>query len=145
MPTTIRTSAALTLSLICLALASCGFNDELTTRGFIKNGDQICADTLVKTGLGFNSSTSQPDFLRSLGNAYGDAASRFRRLDVRSDDDGMRDSIVAHFGLFSRRLEAGANGTGDRADVRRVFAEGAIFENRLQDYGFATCGGGGAG
>jgi hypothetical protein len=138
-----RTTAVLMLSVAAVLLASCGFNDQLTTRGFVKNGDQICADTLVKTGLGFSSTTSQPDFLRALGTAYGDAATRFHRLDVRSDDDAMRDKIVDEYSSFSRRLDSAANGAGGSKDARQVFSKGATFEGQLKAYGFATCGGGG--
>jgi hypothetical protein len=143
MASPLRTTAVLTLSLISVLLSSCGFNDELTRRGFLKNGDQICADTLVKTGLGFTSATSQSDFLTALGIAYGDAATRFHRLEVRSDDDAMRDKIVTRFGSFSRRLDAAANGADGPIAVRRIFSDGAAFENELHAYGFATCGGGG--
>jgi hypothetical protein len=131
------------LGMSAVLLASCGFNNELTTRGFIKDGDQICADTLVKTGLGFSSTTSQPDFFRALGNAYGDAATRFRRLEVRSDDDAMRDKIVDEFSSFSRRLDAGANGPSGSNEARQVFSDGATFQEQLKAYGFSTCGGGG--
>src|SRR4051794_30642978 len=128
-----RKLTLLSLSLIALTLGSCGFNEELTSRGFIKSGDQICADTLVRTGLGFSSTTSQSDFLSALGNAYGDAAARFRRLDVRSDDDAMRDTIATRFAAFSRQLDAAA--TGGPTEARRIFAEGAAFEDRLRAYG----------
>src|SRR3954465_15833450 len=117
MTATIRTTAALTLSLVCVVIGSCGFNNELTTRGFIKSGDQICADTLVRAGLTFSSTTSQPDFLRALGSAYGTAAARFHRLQVRSDDDAKRDRIVTRFASFSRRLTSAAS-TNDSAEVR---------------------------
>jgi len=138
-----RIATVLAFGAICFLLGSCGFNDELTRRGFIKSGDQICVDTLVKTGLRFNANTSQPELLGAVGNAYGDAAARFRSLKVRSDDDPMRNKVVTRFTSFSNRLDAAAKGSAGAGEVESVFSQGAELEGQLKDYGFDVCGGGG--
>jgi hypothetical protein len=130
------------MAILLSALAGCGFNDTLTTRGFIKAGDTICGQTLARTGAGFTPSTSQADFLRAIGRSYGAAARRFRALDVRSDDQPIRNKVVAQYTSFSRQLESAA-GTADLARVRGVFADSTDLQLELKSYGFDTCGGGG--
>src|SRR5206468_5685058 len=95
-------------------LSSCGFSDTLTSRGFIKEGDQICIDTLVKAGVGLSSSqdVSGSQFLSTLGSAYGEAAAGFRGLEIRSDDEAMRDRVVAGYSSFADRFQNASRSRG---------------------------------
>jgi hypothetical protein len=131
------------------ALAGCGFSDTLTSRGFIEEGDQICIDTLVKAGISLNdrATLSGSQFLATIGSAYGSAAGRFRRLQIRSDDEAMRDRVVAGYSSFSRRLQAAARSGvpgGGSVEARRVFADASALQRSMKAYGFTACGGGGS-
>lgn len=133
--------------LLVTTLGACGFNDTLTSRGFIKEGDQICIDTLVKARVGLHSrsNVTGPEFLATLGSAYGAAAAQFRRLDIRSDDESMRNRVVSGYSSFSRRLRAASDaplGTG-ASQAQAVFVDAAALQRSLKAYGFQACGGGG--
>jgi hypothetical protein len=140
--------AVLALGLVLASIfGGCGFSDTLTSRGFIAEGDQICINTLVRTGVGFK---TRPDitareFLASLGSAYGKAAAGFRRLDTRHEDEGMRDRVVAGYSSFARRLGADARGpsTGMRFRASEVFSDASELQREMKAYGFRVCGGGG--
>jgi hypothetical protein len=142
-------TSCLTALVIASALTACGFSDTLTSRGFIAEGDQVCVDTLVKTGLGLSSQrgVTGSEFLSALASAYGRAAARFRRLDIRSDDEAMRDRVANRYSSFSRRLQVAsldaAAGTNPPA-ARVVFSEISALQRQMKDYGFVVCGGGGA-
>jgi hypothetical protein len=132
--------------LLASGLTACGFSDELTTRGFIKEGDQICIDTLVRAGVGLNAkpNVSGSRFLATLASAYGAAAARFRHLEVRSDDEPMRDRIVAGYSSFARRFHAAAQSPAGAAEARAIFADVSSLQRAVRAYGFQVCGGGGA-
>lgn len=128
---------------------ACGFSDTLTSRGFIEEGDQICIDTLVRAGVNLNSqaSVSGSEFLATIGSAYGSAAGRFRRLQIRRDDEAMRDRVVTGYSSFSRRLRAAARGAvpgSGSVEARRVFADAGALQRSMKAYGFQACGGGGS-
>ena len=133
--------------LLVTTLGACGFNDTLTSRGFIKEGDQICIDTLVKARVGLHAqaNVSRSEFLSTLASAYGAAAARFRRLDIRSDDDAIRDRIVSGYASFSRRLRTAAEASlvSATAQAQAVYVDAAALQHSLKSYGFLVCGGGG--
>lgn len=136
--------------LLLTTLGSCGFNDTLTSRGFIKEGDQICIDTLVKARVRLHSraNVTGPEFLATLGAAYGAAAVQFRRLDIRSQDEPMRDRVASGYSSFSQRLRAASRaplGSGVGAtEARTVFVDASALQRSMKAYGFQACGGGGA-
>jgi hypothetical protein len=141
------TRAALAAALaLALALGACGFSDTLTSRGFVQEGDRICVDTLVRTGAGFSrGEVPPPQFLGALAGAYRQAASRFGRLDVRSEDEEMRDSVVRAYSSFANRLQSAASAaaTGAANPDNRVFADISAQQRQMKAYGFDVCGGGG--
>jgi hypothetical protein len=131
--------------LLASLLGGCGFNDTLTSRGFIKEGDQICIDTLVKARIALHSrpGVTGSEFLSTLGSAYGAAAGRFRRLKIRSDDEAMRDRIVSGYSSFSTRFRA-ASRSSDLSLALPIFTDVSGLQRGMKDYGFQVCGGGGA-
>jgi hypothetical protein len=140
-------SVALALGLVVTSLlASCGFSDTLSTRGFVKEGDQVCIDKLVKTGIGLRSrGLTGPEFLATLANAYGAAAGGFRRLDIPGRDESMRDRIVSGYQsgatgfLAASRASSPATASSQAAPV---FADLAALQRQMRNYGFDVCGGG---
>jgi hypothetical protein len=142
--------AALATALaVAAALSACGFSDTLTSRGFVKQGDQICVDTLVRTGVGLRSGEDvpPPEFLGALASTYGDAAARFQRLEVRTEDQETRDRVVDEYSSFSNRLQRGskaaARGADAEAESGQVFSDISSQQEEMKTYGFDVCGGGG--
>jgi hypothetical protein len=140
--------AVLALSLaLAPPLGGCGFSDALTTRGFIKQGDQICIDTIVSTGASLRSRgvLTGSEQLGLFAKAYGDAAVRFQKLEIRSEDEAMRDRVVNRFTSFSDRFRAGSRATeaAARALSADVFSDISSQQAEMRTYGFNVCGGGG--
>jgi hypothetical protein len=129
-------------------MGGCGFSDTLTSRGFIKEGDQICIDSLVRTGVALQPGLGIDRFLAALSTAYRNAARGFAQLDLREDDDPFRDRVVGVFGSASRRFEDASRravaGNGAEAATAPIFADVTALEKDMKAYGFDVCGGGGA-
>lgn len=143
-----RNAAAALCLLVASLLGGCGFSDTLTSRGFIEEGDRICIDTLVRAGVGLSSrpDVSGAEFLGTLGSAYGAAATRFRRLEIRSDDEAMRDRVVAAYSSFAERFRAASRSAPTGAGPsqgRGLFPDVSAQQRAMKGYGFQACGGGG--
>jgi hypothetical protein len=141
-------AGALASALACLTLllAGCGFDDTLTRRGFVKAGDQICVETLARAGaeLSTLNTVSGSTFLATIGSAYGQASARFRLLEIRDEDDSMRDRIVREYSSFSRRFSTASRSPaadqGGSPEVVALFSDTNALERDLRAYGFDACG-----
>lgn len=132
------------------AAAGCGFDDSLTRRGFVAEGDTICGRTVVRTAIELqgDGGASRPDtgtVLGSLAGAYGRAAEGFRELAVDDDDGSMRDRIASEFESISRSLRSASEATasGDPAgttEANEVFADAQESQRDFEAYGFKICG-----
>jgi hypothetical protein len=123
----------------------CGFNDTLTTRGFISSGDQVCVTTFVRAGrfVTTHPEISGSEFLTHIGNAFGQAAPGFRRLPVRSEDEAMRDHVASSYASFARRLRTAARApttASQAAQAGHVFSAISVLAREMRNYGFQACG-----
>lgn len=131
-------------------LVGCGFNDQLTRRGFINSGDLICAETIIKANFESAQAAArgQPrsptEVVRSLAGGYGAAARRFATLEVSGDDKAMRDRMAAAFRATAQKLDLATRSAGGEAGVARagITALGAQrpAARAMQAYGFTRCG-----
>jgi hypothetical protein len=149
-----RIAGALTVlaaASLVLLLPGCGFNDQLTRRGFIRSGDLICAQTFIRTQVASREAAEQghrppaTQVIGSLATGYGQAASRLRNLDVSGDDAAMRDRMVGEFNRLSQELGAAARSPGGDAGAAlasvQAFTRAGPAIHSIQAYGFDLCGG----
>ena len=135
---------------LVLITTGCGFDDALTRRGFVKEGDAICGQTVVSAAIELQSDPSSSpatsnQFLGTIGQAYGSAAARFRELEVHEEDMVMKDHIVSEFTSISNGLSgaAASAASGDPSaatEANQVFVEARRTQQEIADYGFDICG-----
>jgi hypothetical protein len=124
------------LCICSLAAAGCGFDDSLTRRGFIEEGDRICGETIVAAAAQTPGTTPT---LSALAQGYQGAAQGFGELEPAEGDLALRDRIVEQFTRTGRQLQGlSAGGAADPAAP--VFGQAAAFGRELQGFGFTTCG-----
>jgi hypothetical protein len=136
-------------ALVLAFLVGCGFNDELTRRGFINAGDLICAETIIKAYVDSRQAAargkplSRAEVIRAEAQGFDAAARRLRTLKVTGDDMGMRDRMAKAFKATAERLDHAAASTGgDSAATRaaiRAIAEMGATTSAIRAYGFAKC------
>jgi hypothetical protein len=135
---------------VAMLLPGCGFNDQLTRRGFIHSGDTICGTTILRSIFAANAAVAQgrpvtqTGRVHSLARAYATAAVRIRKLPVSADDEAMRGRMARAFTAEASRLEAATHespGAGVTGAVLRAYAAYAPAARSMQAYGFNVCGG----
>jgi hypothetical protein len=137
------------IALLIALTAGCGFSDELTRRGFIQEGDQICGETILQTAFALEEqgglAAGAGEYLGGLGRAYGDASRRFNELNVDEEDEPMRDRIVSGFETASddlgRASDQAATGADIEMEAARIFTETGTLLDEIDAYGFDVCGG----
>lgn len=131
-------------SLVASALAvGCGFDDTLTRRGFIQEGDAVCGTTFVEATIALQSDTSIPQArgVQSLAAAYADASRRLSGLAVDDEDAAMRDRMEQGFRELAGDLEAASEGPDVQGAAVEAFARTRPLVVDIRDYGFVVCGG----
>lgn len=149
-PTSICRGFVLAAIALSAAASGCGFDDSLTRRGFVEEGDEICGQTVVRTAIELQSdpAAGQPEtetFLKSLARAYETAAEDFRELAIDDSDASMRDRIVSEFESISTGLgrAAAATASGDPSgttEANQIFADARRTQAQFEDFGFDVCG-----
>ncbi len=128
-----------------LFVSACGFDNALTSRGFLKEGDAICGETVFRTGVELDSrgSVGYTEFYGSLGDAYADAARRFEDLASREEDEDMQARTVSGFRRLSEELNAASSADSAAAPAagRDAFEQAERLFTQLRGYGFDLCGG----
>jgi hypothetical protein len=142
----------LTAAILALTVAACGFDDQLTRRGFIQQGDSLCGEAIgrtfqvLQTTSGSADPAAEETAIRSLGTGYATIAGGLRKLDVADEDSMMRGQMVERFSQAAAELDslAGEAAAGDpaaRENAIGVIDELRPFAGELRDYGFNVCGG----
>lgn len=136
---------------VVLVIPACGFDDALTRRGFIEEGDGVCGETIVKTTIALEGGTGaapggQRGALGLLADSYSKAAAGIGDLNVADEDVAMRDRIASRFEQAGARLKAVADDglAGDpqtQTEAGEVLGALAPFLAEVRDYGFELCGG----
>ena len=132
---------------VATTLTACGFNDSLTRRGFIKSGDSICGQTVLKTAVALRAQggvvVAPGPYLMRLGQAYADAARQVDALNVMEEDAAMRDRMVRGFDSTAaglKRMAGHAASGGDiRAEATQVFTQAGMLLRPIRAYGFSEC------
>jgi hypothetical protein len=136
------------LLVLLLFASGCGFNDQLTRRGFISSGDFICSQTIIKAYVDSQQAASRGrplprmEVIRSQADGYGAAARRIRALSVSSHDTAMRDLMATAFGATAGKLELASRAGGDAQATRAAIsavAELAPTFRAIRAYGFEKC------
>jgi hypothetical protein len=142
---------AAALVVLGIVIAVRGFDDSLTRRGFVIEGDKICTDTVVRTIVELDRARTsgrivgQVQAIRMHSDAYSRAAARLEGLDLEDQDEAMRDRMVEDFErIASGLMTAAETSTGiAEAQTKAITAIAPLqpLGNELRDYGFAVCGG----
>jgi hypothetical protein len=144
-------AAAAAVAAMSLAGPGCGFDDQLTSRGFITAGDSLCEEALGRSALlqqarAQGQPYSDEDVIRTLSNGYSSIAAGLRKLDLRDGDLEMRDAMVRRYEEAAARIDAAAGtaSIGNPAAMEEAIAviDGLRpFAATVRDYGFRVCGG----
>lgn len=146
-----RSAAALAAAALAAGTSGCGFDDKLTSRGFVKAGDLLCGEAI---GRAFIQAQSTPggtsgldaEGIETLASGYAGIADGLRGLDIREEDEAMRDAMVARYTETANRIRAIASDAAAGDPAAPAAAVAAIddlqpFAAELRDYGFQACGG----
>lgn len=146
-----RSAAALAAAAFAAGTSGCGFDDKLTSRGFVKAGDLLCGEAIGRAFIAVQqtpggASGLDADGIDTLASGYARIADGLRGLEIRDEDEAMRDEMVRRYAETASRIRAtAADATaGDPAAPAAAIA--AIddlqpFAAELRDYGFQACGG----
>jgi len=141
-----KAGAAATLLAAAGAIAGCGFDDSLTARGFVTEGDRICGETIVAAAFDLESAgglAADPEGgLDRLGVAYQDAGRRIAALDTHEDDDEFRQVMASELGEAGARLRGASTAGADDIEIEaaNAFKQTGTFLDDLQQRGFRICG-----
>jgi hypothetical protein len=138
--------------ILSLTVTACGFDDQLTRRGFIQQGDSLCGEAIGRTAQVLQTTAGSADpvaeetAIRSLGDGYASIAGGLRKLDLADDDEAIRRRMVELYEGAAAELDsvAGEAAAGDpaaRENALAVIDELRPFAGELRDYGFNVCGG----
>jgi hypothetical protein len=147
-----RAATALTAAIISITVPACGFDDQLTRRGFIQQGDALCEEAIGRTFQVLQGTRASADpaaeetAIRSLGSGYATIASGLRELDLDDEDSMMRGRMVERYSQGAAQLDSVADdaAAGDPAARERaidVIDRLQPFAQEVRDYGFNVCGG----
>jgi len=135
-------AAALAAATLAAAVSACGFDEQLTSRGFVKAGDGLCGEGLGRSFIAVQSTPGgaanlDADGIATIARSYAGVANGLRELDVRDEDEAMRDEMVRRYGETAERIA----GSADAVSVVVAIEELRPFAAELRDYGFRVCGG----
>jgi hypothetical protein len=135
---------------VALTAAGCGFDEKLTSRGFVKAGDGLCNAALgravVATQSPGGASGLDAEGVAALAQIYTGMAEALRSLELRDEDEAMRDEMVRRYGetgsqIRSLAADAAAGDPSAPASAVAAIDELEPFSAELREYGFRVCGG----
>jgi hypothetical protein len=134
-----RAATAVAATTLAVVAAGCGFDDKLTSRGFIKAGDGLCNEALGRAFLATQSAGGlDAAGIQTLASSYAGMADALNGLELREEDKEMRDSMVNRYNDTATRIRAAG---GDPTAAVAAIEDLRPFVARLRDYGFRICGG----
>jgi hypothetical protein len=137
---------------IAVLVAGCGFNDDLTRRGFVREGDSLC-DAAIGRSFQQLQPAGQPGdpasearSIRALAAGYQSIATGLRKLKLAQRDAAMRTAMVGHYQAAAKQIDVAAASAaeGDPGARERALAviRGLLpFAERVRAFGFQVCGG----
>ena len=134
-------AAALAAAALAAAVSACGFDEQLTSRGFVKAGDGLCGEGIGRSFIAVQRSGGAANLdaegIAAIARSYAGVANGLRGLDVHDEDEAMRDEMVRRYGETAEQIE----GSADPVSVVVAIEELRPFAAELRDYGFRVCGG----
>jgi hypothetical protein len=134
-------AVALAAAALAAAVSACGFDEQLTSRGFVKAGDGLCGEGIGRSFIAVQRSGGGANLdaegIAAIARSYAGVANGLRELDVRDEDEAMRDEMVRRYGETAEQIE----GSADPVSVVVAIEELRPFAAELRDYGFRVCGG----
>jgi hypothetical protein len=139
-------AAALAAAALAAAVAGCGFDDKLTGRGFVKAGDLLCGEAIGRSFIAVQStpggaSNLDAEGVATIARSYARIADGLRGLELREEDDAMRDEMVRRYSETAEQIGAAAGDPAGPVEVVVAIEELRPFAPELRDYGFRVCGG----
>jgi hypothetical protein len=141
---------ALVAAGLSIGAAGCGFDDRLTSRGFVEAGDTFCERAIGRSYIELQQAQGQAssgeEVIRTTGAGYATIAAELQNLELRDDDFAMRDAMVRRYKEAATQIDAAADRAA-RGDAGAWPATIAIidglrpFAATLRGYGFRVCGG----
>jgi hypothetical protein len=138
-------------AVLAAALSGCGFDDKLTRKGFVEAGDALCGEAIGRAFFELQGAPStaaglDEDGIRTLASGYSSIADGVNGLELREEDEEMRDAIVTRYTEVADRIDAAADDAaagdpGASAEAIAAIEDLRPFAAQLRDYGFRACGG----
>jgi hypothetical protein len=137
---------------VIVSIAGCAFNDDLTRRGFIREGDLLCSAAIGRSFQQLRGTRQASDpasearGIHALAAGYESIAAGLRKLKLAQRDAGMRGAMVSHYQAAAMQINSAAAGAanGDPGARERALAviTGLLpFAQRVRTFGFEVCGG----
>jgi hypothetical protein len=135
-------AAALAAATLTAAVSACGFDEQLTSRGFVRAGDGLCAEGLGRSFIAIQrtpggAANLDAEGIATIARSYAGVANGLRGLDVREEDEAVRDEMVRRYSETAEQIA----GSADPVSVVVAIEELRPFAAELRDYGFRVCGG----
>jgi hypothetical protein len=134
-------AAALAAATLTAAVSACGFDEQLTSRGFVKAGDALCGEGLGRSFIAVQRSGGAANLdaegIAAIARSYAGIADGLRGLDLREEDEAMRDEMISRYDETAEQIQ----GSADPVSVVVAIEELRPFAAELRDYGFRVCGG----
>ena len=134
-------AAALAAATLTAAVSACGFDEQLTSRGFVKAGDGLCGEGLGRSFIAVQRSGGAANLdsegIAAIARSYAGIADGLRGLDLREEDEAMRDEMISRYDETAEQIQ----GSADPVSVVVAIEELRPFAAELRDYGFRVCGG----
>lgn len=134
-------AAALAAATLAAAVSACGFDEQLTSRGFVKAGDGLCGEGIGRSFIAVQRSGGAANLdsegIATIARSYAGVANGLRELDIREEDEAMRDEMIRRYDETAEQIQ----GSADPVSVVVAIEELRPFAAELRDYGFRVCGG----
>jgi len=134
-------AVSLAAAALAAAVSACGFDEQLTSRGFVKAGDGLCGEGIGRSFIAVQRSGGAANLdsegIAAIARSYAGVADGLRGLDLREEDEAMRDEMIRRYSETAEQIQ----GSTDPVSVVVAIEELRPFAAELRDYGFRVCGG----
>jgi hypothetical protein len=144
-------AVALAATALAALMAGCGFDDKLTSRGFVATGDHLCDVAIGRAFLATQDAQQaagglDAEGINTLATGFAAMADGLRRLELREEDDAMRARMVTRYSETANEIraiaaDAAAGDPGAPAAAVAAMNDLQPFAAELRAYGFRACGG----
>jgi hypothetical protein len=144
-------AVAVAATALATVTAGCGFDDKLTSRGFVAAGDHLCDVAIGRAFLATQDASRgagglDAEGINTLATGFAAMAEGLRGLELREEDEAMRATMVGRYSQTANEIraiaaDAAAGDPGAPAAAVAAMDDLQPLAAELRAYGFGVCGG----